>query len=120
MIQDVEKMIQAALGRIETTLDNKRVVGEPVMVGEYTIIPLISIGFGFGVGTGTGKSEEFIKGEGSGGASAGGGGLKPIAVVIIGPEGATVEPLKGANASLLESLAATVMAARNKPKNDAG
>ncbi len=119
MTQDVEKMIQAALRQIETTLDTKRVVGEPVTVGEYTIIPLISIGFGFGVGTGTGKSEEFIKGEGSGGASAGGGGLKPIAVVIIGPEGAKIEPLKGATTSLLESLATNVMDARSKPKNDA-
>ena len=68
MIQDMEKMIQTALGQIETMLDTKHVVGEPLTVGDYTIIPLISIGFGFGVGSGTGKSEEFIKGEGVGGA----------------------------------------------------
>lgn len=108
MIQDMEKMIQAALGQIEGVLDRKSVVGQPITVGEYTIVPLISIGFGFGVGTGTGKSEEFIKGEGAGGASAGGGGVKPVAVVVIGPQGAKVEPLRGATASLLESLAGTV------------
>ena len=39
MIQDVEKMIQAALGQIEGVLDSKSVVGEPVTVGEYTIVP---------------------------------------------------------------------------------
>ncbi len=108
MIQDMEKMIQAALGQLEGVLDGRNVVGQPLTVGEYTIVPLISIGFGFGVGTGTGKSEEFIKGEGTGGASAGGGGVKPVAVVVIGPQGAKVEPLKGATASLLESLAANV------------
>ena len=108
MIQDVEKMIQVALGQIESILDTKSVVGAPITVGDYTLVPLISIGFGFGVGSGTGKSEEFIKGEGVGGASAGGGGLKPVAVVVIGPDGAKVEPLRGATASLLESLAANV------------
>ena len=114
MVQDVEKMIQTALGQIEGVLDSKSVVGEPLTVGEYTIVPLISIGFAFGVGTGTGKSEEFIKGEGTGGASAGGGGVKPVAVVVIGPQGAKVEPLKGATASLLESLAANVKPTRLK------
>jgi len=117
MIQEVEKMIQAALGQIESMLNTKSVVGDPVTVGEYTIIPLISIGFGFGVGTGTGKSEEFIKGEGVGGASAGGGGLKPIGVVVIGPEGAKVETLRGATASLIESLAANVTNTRLKRKS---
>ncbi len=108
MNEELEKMIRAALGEIEKALDTKRVVGEPVEVGYYTIVTLISIGFGVGVGSGTGKSEEFIKGQGAGGMSAGGGGLKPVAVVVIGPDGARVEHLKGATASVLESLAANV------------
>jgi uncharacterized spore protein YtfJ len=119
MSEELEKMIQAALREIETTLDTKRVIGEPVSVGEYTIIPLISIGFGFGVGSGTGKSEELVKGEGSGGASVGGGGMKPIGVVVIGPGGAKVEPLKGAAVSLVESLAAKAMATRGKAREQA-
>ena len=119
MTEEVEKMIQVALREIEATLDSKRVVGEPMSVGDYTIIPLISIGFGFGVGSGTGKSDELIKGEGSGGASMGGGGLKPIGVVVIGPGGVTVEPLAGAAASLVDSLASKALAARGKRKEQA-
>ncbi len=118
MIQDMEKMIQAALGQIEGVLDSKCVIGEPITVGEYTIVPLISIGFGFGVGSGTARSDEFIKGEGAGGASAGGGGIKPVAVVVIGPEGARVQALKGATASLLESLAGTAKHAPLKRKSE--
>ena len=114
MTNDVEKMIQAALAEIETALDTKRVVGEPITIGEHTIVPLISIGFGFGVGSGTGKAEELMRGEGAAGASMGAGGMKPIGVIIIGPEGAKVEPLKGASASLVESLAATVIGSREK------
>ena len=116
MTQDVEKMIQAALGEIETALDTKRVVGDPVTIGEHTIVPLISIGFGFGVGSGTGKAEEIMRGEGAAGASMGAGGMKPIGVIIIGPDGPTVEPLKGASASLVESLAAGVIGSRDKEK----
>ncbi len=117
MIQDMEKMIQAALSQIEGALDSKSVIGQPITIGDYTILPLVSMGFGFGVGTGTAKSEEFIKGEGIGGASAGGGGVKPVAVVVIGPQGAKVVPLKGATASGLESLAASVKQSALKGKN---
>ena len=116
MTQDVEKMIQAALREIETTLDAKQVVGEPITVGEHTIIPLISIGFGFGVGSGSGKADEIMRGEGAAEASMGAGGMKPIGVIIIGPEGAKVEPLKGASASLIESLAASVLGSKDKEK----
>jgi uncharacterized spore protein YtfJ len=116
MTNELQDMIHTVLREIEGTLDTKRVVGEPVKVGDYTIIPLVSIGFGFGVGSGTGKSDELIKGEGSGGASAGGGGLRPVAVVVIGPEGAKVEPIKGATASLVESLAGSIPTLRSKPK----
>ena len=106
-MQEIEQMVAAAMERIETVLDSKSVVGESVTVGEYTIIPLVSIGFGFGSGTATGKSEDVIKGEGAGAGLAGGGGIKPVAVVVIGPEGIKVEFLKGASASLLESLASS-------------
>ena len=114
MLEDLENMIQVALNRIESTLDTRHVVGDPVKVDDYTIIPLISIGFGVGVGSGTGKADEFIKGEGSGGAAAAGGGLKPVAVVVIGPDGARVEHLKGTTASLLESLASGAVKQRTK------
>ncbi len=117
MIQDLEKMIQAALSHIEGVLDSKSVIGQPITIGDYTIVPLISIGFGFGVGSGTAKSEEFIRGEGAGGASAGGGGVKPVAVVVIGPHGAKVEPLRGTSSSLLESLSTNVKQSVLKGKN---
>jgi len=118
MVEQLEKMMQAAVGEIETALDNKRVIGDPITVGDYTIIPLISVGFAVGVGSGTGKSDELIKGEGFGGASAGGGGLKPVAVVVIGPDGAKVEHLKGTAASLFETLAANVKNTRWKKNHE--
>ncbi len=117
MTHDVEDMIHAVLSQMETALDTKRVVGEPIQIGDYTIVPLVSVGWGFGVGKGTGKGEELMKGEGMGWASAGGGGTKPIAVVLIGPDGAKVESLKGATASVVESLAEGVLRARKRDGN---
>ncbi|WP_462322753.1 GerW family sporulation protein [Halochromatium sp.] len=117
MTQDVEDMVHAVLSQMQTALDTKHVVGEPIQIGDYTIVPLMSVGFGFGTGKGTGKGEELMKGEGMGWASAGGGGMKPLAVVLIGPDGATVESLKGATASVVETLAQSVLNARNKDKD---
>jgi uncharacterized spore protein YtfJ len=114
MTQDVEKMIQAALRELEASLDTKQVIGDQITVGQHTIIPLVSIGFGFGVGSGSGKAEEIMRGEGAAGASMGAGGMKPIGVIIIGPDGARVESLKGASASLVESLAASVLGSKGK------
>ena len=59
-----------------------------------------------------------ILGEGFGGASAGGGGLKPVAVVVIGPDGAKVEHLKGTTASLFEALTANVKNTRWKKNHE--
>lgn len=117
MTEDVEDMVHAVLSQMQTALDTKRVVGDPVQIGDYTIVPLVSVGFGFGTGKGTGKGEELMKGEGMGWASAGGGGMKPLAVILIGPDGVKVESLKGATASVIETLAESVLNARNKDKD---
>ena len=57
-------------------------VGEPITIGDSTLIPLISVGFGFGLGGGSGKGETKQKGEGTAGGGGAGGGVKPIAVII--------------------------------------
>ena len=105
---DVESLVKTTLGEIEKVLGSKTVVGEPITVGDSTIIPLISVGFGFGGGAGTGKGEAKEKGEGAGGAGAGGGGAKPIAVIIVDKDGARIEPIKGGMATALEKIGETV------------
>lgn len=87
------------------------VYGEPVTVGEHTVITAsevkVGMGFGFGLGGGTGaepgESETESKDEpqderaetGYGGGGGGGGvsGGRPVAVISIGPEGVQVEPV---------------------------
>jgi uncharacterized spore protein YtfJ len=87
------------------------VFGEPVTVGEHTVITAsevkVGMGFGFGSGGGTGTEpaegetadEDEVQGEESGtgfGVGGGGGGVsggRPVAVISVGPEGVRVEPV---------------------------
>ncbi|HYK84545.1 MAG TPA: hypothetical protein VEV19_04215 [Ktedonobacteraceae bacterium] len=85
------------------------VYSEPVVSGNYTIITAseVSSGGGFGSGMGFGPTTPSTKRSSSEGVSqaeqdqSGGGGIgvgggsagRPVAVIIIGPDGATVKPV---------------------------
>jgi uncharacterized spore protein YtfJ len=87
------------------------VYGEPVTVGEHTVITAseVKVGMGFGYGTGGGSGVTAAEGEtasadespaestgvGYGGGGGGGGvsGGRPVAVIKIGPAGVQVEPV---------------------------
>lgn len=107
---DIEKLVKTTLGEIEKVLGSKTVVGEPVTVGESTIIPLLSIGFGFGGagGSGAGDAKKREGAEGMAGGGGAGGGVKPIAVIIIDKDGARIESIKGGMASALEKIGESV------------
>lgn len=109
---DLESLVKTTLGEIEKVLGTKTVVGDPISVGDTTIIPLLSIGFGFGGVGGTGDSKKGPEGIGGGGAA--GGGVKPIAIIIIDKNGARIESIKGGVASALEKIGETVPEALTK------
>ena len=91
----VENLVKTTLGEIEKVLTTRTVVGDPIKVEGYTLIPVVSIGFGFGAGGGEGKGEAKRMGEGSGGGTGGGAWIKPVAVIIIDKDGVKVESIKG-------------------------
>jgi uncharacterized spore protein YtfJ len=106
----VEKLVRTTLGEIEKVLGSKTVVGEPITVGDSTIIPLLSIGFGFGGAGGTGLGGDSKKegAEGVAGGGGAGGGVKPIAIIIIDKDGARIESIKSGMASALEKIGESV------------
>ena len=109
MIHSVDQYQEQGQAWMEKLLAAARpgaVFGEPVTAGSYTIITASEIGagggFGFGVGGGvspaaTSSETPGEKQEDSGGGSGigGGGGSagRPVAAIIIGPEGVRVEPV---------------------------
>ncbi|PZW97718.1 putative spore protein YtfJ [Lachnoanaerobaculum umeaense] len=79
---DMEKKSQffdnaeAIFNGMNTFLTTKTVVGEPIVVGETTIIPLVDVSCGMAAGT----FEESSKSKGGGGMSA---KISPTAMLII-------------------------------------
>jgi len=94
-----------ALNTIQTTLetflnaaDVEAVYGPPVSQGENVVIPtaevLSLVGFGLGSGGGSQGSTENPN-TGSGGGGGGGGRVlaRPVAAIIMSPDGVRVEPI---------------------------
>lgn len=102
----VEALFTKTIDEIEKMLNSKTVVGAPIEVQGHTVIPLVSVGFGFGAGEASGTDPK--SGSGGGAGTGGGGGVKPIAIVVIGPEGVRLDSVKGGGASVLEKAIDTV------------
>ncbi len=73
------------------------VYGEPVTVGERTIIPVADIKYAFGLGYGEGRApgeeQEESQAGGEGGGGGGGVAARPVAVLEITADGVTVKPV---------------------------
>jgi len=107
--QDIETILNDMAKDVDELIDPSNVVGTPITVGDTTIIPLLSAGFGFGVGGGggEGRSEKGPGGEGLGEGVGGGGNVKPVAVVVVNPQGVQVTPVPG-SPSGIEKLGAAI------------
>jgi uncharacterized spore protein YtfJ len=108
MMDDIEKLVKTTLGEIEKVLDSKTVVGEPIVIEDTTLIPLMSVGFGFAAGGGSGKGETKENTEGGGSGSGGGAGVRPIAIIVIDKDGVRIEPIKGGISAAIEKLSETI------------
>ncbi|SDK24534.1 GerW family sporulation protein [Natronincola ferrireducens] len=67
--------------KLEKFFTSKTVVGETIVVGDITLIPMVDISFGLGTGSGDGIDEKGNKGVGSGGGV--GAKASPTAVIVI-------------------------------------
>jgi uncharacterized spore protein YtfJ len=93
--EEPSALIRGIMGELETMLDAKHVVSEPITLEGTTIVPLVSVGFGFGAGSGGGggRDKDGDTGEGGGGGGGGGGGVKPVAVLVIQDGNVRLEPI---------------------------
>ena len=80
---------------LERFIKTETVVGEPIVVGEVTLVPIISVMFGCGTGGGTGSDNKGMTGNGSGGG--GGARISPNAILVIKKDEVTMLPVKGKN-----------------------
>jgi len=108
-MEEVENMVKTTLEQIQKVLNSNTVVGEPIQIGETTLIPLLSVGFGFGAAKGakgdTKQAGEAPKGgTGGTGGTGGAGGMRPIAIIVIDKDGVRIEPIKSSVAAAIEKL----------------
>ena len=87
-----EDILREASRNISELISARRVMGDPVDLGDKVVIPVTRFGMAFGAGSNTKKEED---GSGAGG----GGGIEPMALLVAhkeikGAEGIQVFSLK--------------------------
>ena len=90
-----EDVLKEATKNISDLISARRVLGDPIDLGDKVVIPVTRFGLAFGVGSGKGK-------EGDGSGAGGGGGIEPMALLVAhkeikGAEGIQVFSLKKEN-----------------------
>ena len=77
---DLEDLVKTTLGELRVMAKAQSVVGDPVEVGDTTVIPLVKTGFGFGGGGAQDK-------DGGRSGTGAGGGVQPVAVLVVNKDG---------------------------------
>ncbi len=78
---NVQQLLQSMAERVSASASVRNVYGDPVVVGDRTVIPAAQVRYGFGGGGGT-KNEQEGGGGGGGGVSA-----RPCGALEITAEG---------------------------------
>lgn len=79
---DLQQFLESLAERVSSSASVKNVYGDPVVVGNRTVIPAAQVRYGFGGGGGRPKGDEAPGGGGGGRASA-----QPCGALEITPEG---------------------------------
>lgn len=97
---NVNENINMLFEKLREFITSKTVIGEPLTVGDSTLIPVINVQFGLGSGGGDGTD---AKGNGGVGGGAGiGAKVAPTAIIVI--KGEKIECLPIKKTSGLEKL----------------
>ncbi|HCW54596.1 MAG TPA: sporulation protein [Clostridium sp.] len=104
MENNFNQNIESIFNSLEKFIKTKTVVGEPIVVGEVTLIPIISVMFGCGSGSGNGTDNKGMNGTGNGGG--GGAKISPNGIVVIKNGEVSMLPVKSQNG--LEALVSMV------------
>lgn len=89
---DFKESVETIFDKLENFLKTKTVVGDPLKIGETTIVPFINLSFGLGTGGGNGTDERGNGGVGGGGGT--GARISPTAVLVIQGERVELLPIR--------------------------
>lgn len=128
MIESVtdQKSANELIGKLFDVTRPDAVYGQPITVGDHTIITaseyMAGMGVGYGSGGGTAPTDREAEAEGEDATGFGGGGggggttmARPVAAIIITPDRVRVEPIVDATkiaVTMFTALGAMAMALR--------
>ncbi len=103
MENNVVEILRGVVGELKEMARSETVVGDPITVGERTVIPVVKISVGFGAGGGQGQTDKAESGFGGGGG--GGARIEPSAFIIIDKDKIRLLPTKrGSWEGLIETI----------------
>lgn len=114
----IPENLEVLFNKLQNFLKTETVVGEPIIIGDTTLIPIISVSFGCGTGYGGGIDNKGT--NGSGGGLAAGAKVTPNAMVVIKNDSVTMLPIsdKSNIESLLEMVPGIVSKFKKDKKNN--
>ena len=102
MATGISEIFDSILGKLETMAQAKTVLGDPVSVGDKTVIPVVKIGLGFGAGGADVGEDNKKVNSGGGGAGL---GINPVGFIVIEGDKVAFLPVKQKGiGSLVEML----------------
>lgn len=90
MANNVVDILKGVVGELKEVARTETVIGEPVTVGDRTVIPVVKISFGFGAGGGQKEGDK--TGE-FGGGGGGGAKIEPTAFIIMDKDAVRILPV---------------------------
>jgi uncharacterized spore protein YtfJ len=100
-LNPAQEILKGLIGELKDLAKTETIVGAPIAMGEYVIVPISRVSLGVGAGGGVGESDGKEKRSGTGEGGGGGGGIRmnPVALVAVRGGELTVHRL-GAGGSL--------------------
>ena len=88
---NVVDILKGVVGELREISKSETIIGEPISVGNRTVIPVVTISVGFGAGGGQGEDKKAMAGFGGGGG--GGAKIEPTAFIILDEDGVSLLPM---------------------------
>jgi uncharacterized spore protein YtfJ len=85
-VNPAQDILKSLIGELKELAKTETIVGSPITVGEYTIVPISRVSLGVGAGGGVGEAvvKEVKRGpSGEGGGGGGGVRMSPVALVAV-------------------------------------
>ena len=103
MANNVVEILKGVVSELKEMACSEAIIGDPITVGDKTVIPVVKISVGFGAGGGQGEAEK--TGTGFGGGGGGGARIEPSAFIIIDKDKIKLLPTKkGSWENLIDTI----------------